>query len=121
MCNNSLLASLLFERVKQRVTLESPLPQIMSDWCSYSLARRYGTGDVNITYPVSPFYLTPSAAWTLNKHTYTQSVGDYSANSVDDSILIINFSRYGYQPQTYGDTNTGDMYIHGIRIAYSTN
>ena len=84
-------------------------------------ARRYGTGDVNITYPVSPFYLTPSAAWTLNKHTYTQSVGDYSANSVDDSILIINFSRYAYQPQTYGDTNTGDMYIHGIRIAYSTN
>ena len=84
-------------------------------------ARRYGTGDVNITYPVSPFYLTPSAAWTLNKHTYTQSVGDYNANSVDDSILIINFSRYAYQPQTYGDTNTGDMYIHGIRIAYSTN
>lgn len=84
-------------------------------------ARRYGTGDVNITYPVSPFFLTPSAAWTLNKHTYTQSVGDYNANSVDDSLLIINFSRYAYQPQNYGDTNTGDMYIHGIRIAYSTN
>ena len=84
-------------------------------------ARRYGTGDVNITYPVSPFYLTPSAAWTLNKHTYTQSVLDYSTGSGDDSILIINFSRYAYQPQNYGDTNTGDMYIHGIRIAYSTN
>ena len=84
-------------------------------------ARRYGTGDVNITYPVAGFDLTPAAAWTLYKHTYTQSVGDFNANSVDDSLLIINFSRYGYQPQTYGDTNTGDMYIHGIRIAYSTN
>ena len=84
-------------------------------------ATRYGTGDVNITYPVSPFFLTPSAAWTLNKHTYTQSVLDYSTGSGDDSILIINFSRYAYQPQNYGDTNTGDMYIHGIRIAYSTN
>ena len=84
-------------------------------------ARRYGTGDVNITYPVAGFDLTPTAAWTLYKHTYSQSVGDYSTNSVDDSLLIINFSRYGYQPQTYGDTNTGDMYIHGIRIVYSTN
>jgi hypothetical protein len=84
-------------------------------------ARRYGTGDVNITYPVAGFDLTPAAAWTLYKHTFTQSVGDYNANSVDDSLLIINFSRYGYQPQTYGDTNTGDMYIHGIRIVYSTN
>ena len=84
-------------------------------------ARKYGTGDTNITYPVAGFDLTPSAAWTLYKYTYTQSVGDFSSNSSDDSILIINFSRYGYQPSTYGDTNTGDMYIHGIRIGYSTN
>ena len=84
-------------------------------------ARKYGTGDTNITSPVAGFDLTPSAAWTLYKYTYTQSVGDFSSNSSDDSILIINFSRYGYQPSTYGDTNTGDMYIHGIRIGYSTN
>ena len=84
-------------------------------------ATRYGTSDANITYPVAGFDLTPTAAWTLYKHTYSQSVGDFSTNSVDDSLLIINFSRYGYQPQTYGDTNTGDMYIHGIRIVYSTN
>ena len=84
-------------------------------------ARRYGTGDQNITYPVAGFDLTPAAAWTLYKHSYTQSVGDYNANSTDDTILILNFSRYGYQPQTYGDTNTGNMYIHGIRVAFSTN
>ena len=84
-------------------------------------ARRYGTGDQNITYPVAGFDLTPAAAWTLYKHSYTQSVGDYNSNSTDDTILILNFSRYGYQPQTYGDTNTGNMYIHGIRVAFSTN
>ena len=84
-------------------------------------ARRYGTGDQNITYPVAGFDLTPAAAWTLYKHSYTQSVVDYNANSTDDTILILNFSRYGYQPQTYGDTNTGNMYIHGIRVAFSTN
>ena len=27
--------------------------------------RRYGTGDVNITYPVAGIALTPAAAWTL--------------------------------------------------------
>ena len=84
-------------------------------------ARKYGTGDVNITYPVAGFDLTPSAAWTLYKHTFTQTVGDYSGNSSDDNLLIINFSRYGYDPSTYGDTNTGNMYIHGIKIGYSTN
>jgi hypothetical protein len=84
-------------------------------------ARKYGTGDLNITYPVAGFDLTPSAAWTLYKHTFTQTVGDYNSNSSDDNLLIINFSRYGYQPSTYGDTNTGNMYIHGIKIGYSTN
>jgi len=84
-------------------------------------AKKYGTGDVNITYPVAGFDLTPSAAWTLYKHTFTQTVGDYSGNSSDDNLLIINFSRYGYDPSTYGDTNTGNMYIHGIKIGYSTN
>ena len=84
-------------------------------------ARKYGTGDLNITYPVAGFDLTPSAAWTLYKHTFTQTVGDYNSNSSDDNLLIINFSRYGYQPSTYGDTNTGNMYVHGIKIGYSTN
>ena len=63
-----------------------------------------------------------SLAQPYTLYSYTKTL--YFAGSGNNSdLLSIMFSRYDYryQGQSNPDTNTGLMYIHGIRISYPTN
>jgi hypothetical protein len=64
--------------------------------------------------------LNVAQPYTLYSYTKTLYFG---SNSGGSDLLSIMFSRYDYQysGNPNQDTNTGFMYIHGIKISYPTN
>jgi hypothetical protein len=77
-----------------------------------------GLGDNSIMSPASTLSLTVDAPTTFYGFSKTLYMGNYNEGDV---ILRLQISRYDYEYEGLSnpDTNTGLMYLHGVKVIYN--
>ena len=76
--------------------------------------------DKVVTTPAPDDILFVSQKYTLYSYTKTLYFGNAN-NSMDLISLILSRYDYQYPGLQNPDTNSGKMFLHGIKISYPTN